>query len=938
MPSAITIRLHFLIAAALLAVLALMPACSDDDDDDDDITGDDTANDDDTTDDDDDTTGDTDPSPPSNSPFAGEHDPDHALWMEGLDNPVEIIRDEYGIPHIYAASLDDAAFGQGFISAHDRFWQMDAMRHVGQGRLTEYMGSAALTFDLDFRAQAIDANGKQVALTWFEQMDSKVQRMLERHAAGINAYIKALKAGDYKLSQHYDNALIQSTGFTVQDIPEWTPVDTLSIGRFYLHLLSDTSADDMNNALLVASMPEDLYEDLNRLAPSQPTSVLPEFFESDAYGDGQFRRVKGAASLDPAVRMTSLRSLFSGIDWAGLIKRRTEDREQLMPLFNNAFKGSNNWVVRGEHTASGDVLVANDPHLPFMNPPIWYHHHIDTRYYGGESNPDEAGMVMGVAFAGLPAPVIGHNEFVAWGATVAYYDVVDVYVETVNETGDAVYFEGDWVPIKKVPQTFKMGPGPDAEASDQIIEFVPHHGPVEAGSKKDGKAVTVKWNGQEPGGEVDTILGWMYSKNIDEWMQATKHYVIGPMNWNAGDVHGDTGYYAHSKIPVRETLDPEHPPYMPMPGEGGYEWIGWIPDDEVPHMKNRERGYLVSANNDITGNLIDNNPLNDPQYNQRGWIEGYRAQRITDLIEEAIEDGRKLTPEDMMTIQADVRSPQIPRIMTHILGAAERQPEQVSALGLQEAVNRLAAWDMLPASGVAAEFRTDGGPDATEIAQSVAAMIYHATVNRISRFAFDDERALHGIEGNFNGTKAVLYLLENPDTSRTGQALWDNVETLDVVETSDDAILASLKDALDWLASPDGFGTADMDQWRWGEKHRVSIPDLFGLFLPLTFHPLGDFPRPGGNETVDASYNGGSIDTFTYAQGPSQRLVAQMTKDAIKSWSALPGGQVDDPDSPHYDDLLQLWLRNEAFPYYFYVEDVKEHVEEYWLLAPPSAN
>ena len=222
---------------------------------------------------------------------------------------------------------------------------------------------------------------------------------------------------------------------------------------------------------------------------------------------------------------------------------------------------------------------------------------------------------------------------------------------------------------------------------------------------------------------------------------------------------------------------------------------------------------------------------------------------------------------------------------------------------------------------------------ADEVTASIAASIFSCFRPRFTAAVFGRVKTQYSTPQqpvDFAETPAALYLLENQTTSKTGLTLFDDPTTTNAVETPNQVILRSLQAAVDYLNTTYG---SDPDTWRWGDLHKVEIQDLFGEFgVPIRI--FGPFPRGGGNSTVDVAGTGNAVSDFRYYGGPQMRFVAEVGADGIVGRSSLPGGQVDDPNSPHYDDLLPLWLRNETFPYYSKEADVVAHTEELIVLVP----
>lgn len=867
--------------------------------------------------------------PPAGSPFAAERAPDVVVKRPGLSKPVEIVTDEYGVPHIFAATQKDAIFANGYVHARDRLFLMDAFRMLGQGRVAERIGDAGLAFDPTFRATFMTADGEQVADAVVKQLPPATLELLDAYAAGVNAYLAELREGKYQLPPSYGTPLLKKV--TPADIEDWQPRDTIAVARVMEWQLTDGGGDfDQYIGERIQKLPADLFADLVRFQPSDPTVILPNWFGAAQKKSSQEPSLLSLNPKDPRhlAAYAKAKQGLAGIDFS---KIEHHDSPLLGGGIERDSIGSNNWVISGEHTESGYPIIANDPHLAFVQPAQFHHAQIDTALYGGDTGTS----AIGISVAGVSGIVIGHSRNVAWGGTVVGWDVTDIYVETLNDSGDAVLFNGEYVPIKQYEQSFKVGAGADARIEKQVIEYVPHHGPILDGSKKDGKALSIKWTGRMVDNEVEGVLGLLSASSIDGWMDSLKNMTVLAQNWNGADTAGNTGYYPHALVPLRKSVSGDCAPYKPMDGTGACEWEGFIPDDRIPQNKNRENGWLVTANNDVAGTLQDNDPTNDPQYLVAERAIGFRAGRITQLIEEQIAAGKKFTMEDMQRIQADNLSLEAERMRGFLLAAADALPDRVTELNLGDAIARIENWKLTTPSGVDADYRTDSGPSAEEIDESIATSIFFTWLPRFRNAVFDDELAQYDTSlGSTDKARALFNLLEHPDQTATGTDLFDDVTTPDVTETKDELMLQALADALTFLASKDAFDSNDVMTWRWGQLHGMQIRDLFGLFSGTAFITRGPYPRGGSNYTVDVAGQGGSTTSFLYGSGPQMRFVAELRPDGIVSRNALPGGQSDDPESPHYEDLLKMWLRNESFPYYFKPEDVAQHMESYELFEP----
>jgi penicillin amidase len=848
----------------------------------------------------------------------GDREPDESVSAPGISAPTEIARDEFGVPHIYAKTTKDAAFAQGYMHARDRLFQIDLYRHLIEGRLSEYFGEVTFNTDIGNRTNMMTTDGRPVFEVMAETVNEDQLALLEAYAAGVNLHIARIRSGELPAPEAYTNALMPN--FKPEMILDWRPADTLAIGRLQEQNLSDSTAADIARGNVKQALPADLFSDLMRYAPPDPIAILPNYYASD-FNDCTSVSMCGSAKTTST---QSTKSLYEGVDFSKALHSVRLADPFGMDHMPEGVEGSNNWVVEGSLTDSGKALVLNDPHLRFYIPALFYHSHMNTSYYGGA---DGTSNLIGISFPGIAGVLIGYNDHVAWGATTVGWDVSDVYTETLNAAGDAVLFNGSYVPIKQVTVPIDVLLATGVETRSHVIEIVPHHGAIVPNSKANGKALTRKWTGHEPLSGVQALLERQTAKNIDDFMEAMSKFVAGAQNWNGADTSGNTGYMPGARIPVRASVTGACDPSVPMDGTGPCEWTGMIPANEIPRVKNSEIGYVVTANNDVTGTLADNDPTNDQQYLHSSNADGFRARRITDAIENLKKAG-KITSAQMVELQGDTMSIEAERFMPFILTARDAEPALVTSLGVGDALTRLAAWDFSMPSGVNAEYRTDGGPSPAEVEASIAASIFACFRPRFTAAVFGKVKSQYSVE--FSDTPAALYLLENPTTSKTKLTLFDDPTTTNAVETPNQVILDSLKAAVDYLTTSQG---SNPDTWRWGNLHKVEIQDLFGEFgVPIRIH--GPFPRGGGNSTVDVAGTGNNQEDFRYYGGPQMRFVAEVGADGISGRSSLPGGQIDDPKSPHYDDLLPLWLRNETFPYYSKEADVVAHTEELIVLVP----
>jgi penicillin amidase len=487
------------------------------------------------------------------------------------------------------------------------------------------------------------------------------------------------------------------------------------------------------------------------------------------------------------------------------------------------------------------------------------------------------------------------------------------------------------------------------------LEVVPHHGLIIPESRTDTEAISIRWTGNEPTNEARAFLRMAYAANVDDVRDAYEHFGVGGQNLVAITRDGDVYWSTQCVLPVREagarTWDPvSNPagtaPLFVLPGDGTAEWMGTLSDRFLPHDLNPTRGFIATANGDNVGVTADGNPLNDDHYVGFSFDAGHRIARITRRLTELTTAGG-VTPEDMSALQADARSPLGAGLAAALVAELDRAEAEMASPGTHadlaaavaaagtrlpwifEMRDRLEAWTSFETPAA-----VEGAPSATEIADSVATSIFNAALYHLLALAFDDEGTVLG-RGLWTD-RVVWTALRAPETMVSHDAtlgdtvLWDDLTT-DEVESRGERVLRAFAAAYETLRARLGDDIAD---WRWGRLHTLrlrSIVPALGvdvLSIPPDGDPLEDgVPRHGDNHVVDASFTGYDVEDFTYGSGPVQRLVVEMTPDGPRAWNALPGGQSQDPSSPHHADEFLHWRRNDAPPLYFVETDVVAHAE-----------
>ncbi|HYN87161.1 MAG TPA: penicillin acylase family protein, partial [Ardenticatenaceae bacterium] len=460
-----------------------------------------------------------------------------SIRVAGLQAPVEVLRDEWGVPHIYAQNEHDLFFAQGYVHAQDRLWQMDLQRRIGMARLSEIFGEDGLETDRFLRT--IGTN--RAARADVANLDPQSLAILEAYAAGVNAFLES----------HRSNLPIEFR--ILRYSPElWQPADTAAWAKMMQWSLSSNWEDELFRARLVAELGEPQAADLMALYPEGAPLILPE-------GVDTYSRL-GAPRV-AAARMLGDLGFGSG--------------DSL---------GSNNWVVSGAKSTTGRPILANDPHLGIRMPSIWY-----------EIGLHAPGLnAVGASLPGIPALVIGHNDHIAWGMTTLQVDVQDLYIERLNPDNPAEYeVDGRFEPFDIVREEIHVS----GRAEPEILEVrVGRHGPLINDVLEGAERPTAfRWLAvAEPSTLLATIGPLIRASTWEEFTAALETWDAPGQNFVYADDQGNIGYYGAARVPIRAQGTGD----VPAPGwDGSHDWEGFIPFEEMPHAFNPPEGFIATANN-----------------------------------------------------------------------------------------------------------------------------------------------------------------------------------------------------------------------------------------------------------------------------------------------------------------------------------------------------
>ncbi|HEX5982748.1 MAG TPA: penicillin acylase family protein [Solirubrobacterales bacterium] len=614
-----------------------------------------------------------------------------------------------------------------------------------------------------------------------------------------------------------------------QRFEPWRPVDILSLGK----LLAFGLSTNWEKELLRADLARELGPEL-------------------------------AARLDPVYPADNPVVTQSQEAWSGEGMPLVEQLDAVRRSIGLAAEasGSNNWAVSGARSATGSPLVAGDPHLPPSMPGIWYE--VGLRH--GDR------FVRGASMPGMPGVYMGQNNDVCWTFTNVMADTQDLFVERVE--GERYEFEGEWRPLETVREEIVVKGREEPVVLDVRLT---HHGPIvnEALGADEGEPLALAWQTLSESTAFAGMFELLDVASGPDLVAKLAGHTSPASNLIWADRHGSIGYKLTGRLPRRRGGCPD----LPKPGwTGEFEWEGTVPYEELPEVVDPESGYLVTANNRIVGDEYPHHITSD-------WLDGYRAKRIEQLLEET----ERHDLESFEEIQSDNLS------LPGIEAAARLSRLHPRGQRERSAIERLRSWD--------------GRLDP----QSIAGTIYQAFLLRFARefarCAIGDrdlcERWLDRADNGFTPHVTSPWRWHSHL-----MALWEEGDEELIGRPWDELALEALAGALDDLG--DRFGP-DPDAWRWGRVHEMKFPHALGDANPLFDRLLNRRLRAGGAQETVSQIAYDPNDPYNAVWAPSWRMIADPANPDASRWQMFTG-QSGHPASPHYDDLQADWLEGRTQP------------------------
>jgi penicillin amidase len=807
--------------------------------------------------------------------------------VPGLAARVEVIRDDHDIPQVYADTDADLMFAQGYVHAQERFFEMDFRRHVTAGRLSEIFGEDTLETDKFIRTMG----WRRVAEEEWALLEPATRDALTSYAAGVNAYIADRKPSE--LAAEY--AVLGLTGLDYTP-EEWEPVDSLAWLKAMAWDLRGNMDAEVDRVLLSLDHSAD---EIAALWPAYPYGDHPPIVSGGGVVDGVFEQDATANGTRNPRRPAYSQGVVSALE-------RVQDRIDAMPdlLGKGRGIGSNSWVVDGEHSSTGEPLLANDPHLGISQPGIWMQMGLHCREVSADCTLDTSGFT----FSGVPGVIIGHNADIAWGFTNLGPDVTDLFLEQ-TEGDDRYVRDGESEAMEVRTETIKVRDHADVELrvretthgpliSDVSSEFatVGANAPTdEPGDRGSGYAVALAWTALDPAPTADAILGLNRASDWDSFREAASEFAVPAQNLVYADREGHIGYQSPGRIPIRRAGNDGT-----MPVEGwisANDWTGdYIPFDGLPSVLDPEEGFIVTANQAV----IDENY---PYLLTQDWDYGYRSTRIR----EALTAEGELSVQEMAQLQLDSTNPMAETLVPYLLDI-----EDLPNRYYRNAQDLLRDWDF------------------TQPADSAPAAYFNVIWRNLLELTFHDElRRRTWPDGGDRWFEVVGAMLPEP-----AGPWWDDTGT-DDVETRDDILRRAMIQARDELTRRQA---RDPRRWTWGHIHRMNLHSSTlgesGVGPVERLFNRDGWQVGGGPSIVDAT-SWDAVDGYEVTAAPSMRMVVSLADWDDSRWINLTGVS-GHPASSHYSDQTKLYVAGETLPWAYSRDAVDAAADDTLVLLPAA--
>ncbi|RCS25311.1 penicillin acylase family protein [Phyllobacterium salinisoli] len=754
--------------------------------------------------------------------------------LAGLGAPVTVTRDRNAVPHISGASMEDVAMALGFVHAQERLWQMEVARMAAQGRLSEIFGEATVATDMFLRT--IDAYG--AAADSFKVLNARDRGVIEAYARGVNAFIDR---NDRPFASKF------SPEFVLLDRkPEpWQATDVVAAVKMMSVTLAANIGEEMER-LKFARL---------GMSNAEMNDLLPPLSEDTPPHLPDLKTLLGLAS--------------------GPVNAALPNEQQFAALDGIMGQGaSNNWVLAGTKTETGKPMLANDPHLEFTAPSLWYLAHLQVKAPGGETR-----NLIGVTLPGTPLVFLGRNDRVAWGFTNTAADVQDIFVERINPDNPDEYLTPEgYRPFDKRTETIRV-------KDEQDVTFerrATRHGPVLPANYRglqrylpQGTVPALQWTALA---QDDTTISagfrlWDF-QSVEAYLDGMHDFVTPMQSMVVADVDGNIGLIAPGRVPVRDPAN-QIMGRAPSPGwDAIYDWKGYIPYEDLPRQYNPTRGAIGTANSKIVDSSY-------APFLTFDWDEAWRRDRIATLM---LDSNVKQTLETNRQAQGDDYSPAYAALGPVMLGLVEGRSD-VNA----DDILALKRWD----------YREDKSRSEP--------LIFEAWLRFATKRIISDDLG-DAFPGFWRARATAMLRWLSPDAARD----WCDDGRTPERESCGDVLALALKDAESDLETRLG---SDRSAWNWGALHYA-----YGAHRPFArVKPLDRIfdvnePASGGAYTLDRGTPNWNDEANPYraTHGTSYRGIFDLG-DLDRSTYIQTTGQSGNVLSTHYRDMAERWGNIEAF-------------------------
>ena len=775
----------------------------------------------------------------------------------GLSEQVEIIRDEYGINHIYANNQDDLFFAQGYAAAADRLFQFEIWRRQATGTVAEILGPRELKRDIGTRLFKFRGNLQEE----FNYYHDEGEQIMEAYTNGVNAYIEEVWKDTTLLPIEFKILGIQPQ--------KWTPEVIISRHQGLLGNIND----ELNIGRAVAASSPEVVKALKWFHPKDPDIQLDLSITADVLQPdilelyNAFRKPVSfeLEDITPTYRKNIPAAIGQLDAPSGKVKALEFDLEDKFSI------GSNNWIVAGSKTDDGFPVMANDPHRTIANPSLRYMVHLNAPGWN----------VIGGGEPTIPGVSIGHNDYGAWGLTVFSTDGEDLMVYDIHpEDSTQYWYKGEWKKFEIILDTIKV-----KGAEPVPVEmFYSIHGPVTLIERSLGKAYAVRCAWLEPGGAPYLAsLRMDQATNWEEFRSACSYSHIPGENMIWADIHGDIGWQAVGIAPVRK----KHSGLVPIPGDGRFEWEGYLPILDKPNITNPATGYFATANQNVT-------PENYKYWDAIGfsWSDPFRGDRIQSFFESK----QDYTMNDMQALQTDYYARAADDLIPLLADLSVKEE-------YQEVKDTLMNWDHYLSP------------------HSIGGAVYNEWENQIRRLAVETwvPEILQPHIKNLQLTTIIARLKEG--SPPLPSLLDSNVESF---------LIQSFHRAVESLIERGG---SDLEQWQYGQtafKHAFIRHPLGALVPDSLSQTLNVGPLPRGGNAYTVGSTGGN---YRQSSGASFRVIIKVG-NWDESIAMNAPGQSGIPNHKFYQNLFPIWAKDQYFPLWFDRSKILNHQSEIKILSP----